>query len=477
MAATMGVRVACSFASYSWRIFCSARCAASARSRLILWLNSSSESSTSARRLLPPSADRGSGLIMTSEIGWPAISRYCNAIGTANTLLNSALDDVLIFSLTLQYDLAFRLEFARDGDDLGLSFSHVLAAHRTHGFGIFLHHFDRTRRHVAIEMTAQVLACSLESNHQSLLVDRIHELAQLLLGDFEEIIEGEHQVPDADGELGLLLLDALENLARRKRVEAIHQIGDIPEAGIRALALIANRLQAAIEHSRNLRGYFRRELTYIREASHTIGAHFRLELHQQRGGLLGVEMCEDQSLGLGVLTDEKSGELLGVGLLQQVHAERILVFGTRQSLHHGPGSVLAEGFDQQANCNILSSQSKEVLGSHHLLIFLQNLERYFEGHMTQARDFIGDALQVIFGKIAKNRRSCLVAEQGEQDRRLARAAEGRTIGGAHNGSSRNHACTARVVLTGLCLMSSMVCSFSWEARRASSTVSAEPITR
>jgi hypothetical protein len=78
---------------------------------------------------------------------------------------------------------------------------------------------------------------------------------------------------------------------------------------------------------------------------------------------------------------------------------------------------------KEAGRDILSAHRDEVLRGHHLLVFLENLEGHVEGHLTQIRDLIGDPLQILVRKVAQDRSRRFVAEQRQQNRRLARAAE------------------------------------------------------
>src|SRR5580692_10972654 len=99
--------------------------------------NSSCESSTSARRRLAPSSDcscRGWPII-SPRAGPLAISWYTSVlIGGGIARFNSRqLEDILVFSFTLQNNLSFGLELARYSNDLRLRLRHILAAHRAHG--------------------------------------------------------------------------------------------------------------------------------------------------------------------------------------------------------------------------------------------------------------------------------------------------------------------------------------------------------
>jgi len=144
-----------------------------------------------------------------------------------------------------------------------------------------------------------------ESDHQRLFVDRIHEFAQIRFWNFEEVLECEHEVANADGQLGIFGFNSLENFASCRRVQTVHQIGEVLASGIRAPGLIASGTEAAVENSRSLCCGLWRELTHGRHAPDAVGSRIRFELHQQRRGLFRFEMAEDQSLSLCVLARQK----------------------------------------------------------------------------------------------------------------------------------------------------------------------------
>ena len=89
------------------------------------------------------------------------------------------------------------------------------------------------------------------------------------------------------------------------------------EGMCRDLPASGHRPQPAIEHCGNLGCHLGRKLPQVGQAPHAIGAHLRLQLHQQRRGLLGIEMPKDQSRRLGVLAHQKPGQFFGVSFFSE----------------------------------------------------------------------------------------------------------------------------------------------------------------
>ena len=73
----------------------------------------------------------------------------------------------------------------------------------------------------------------------------------------------------------------------------------------------------------------------------------------------GIEMAEDQGLGLCVLAGKEPGQLLRLRLLQRIELEGSAVFRMRQPLHHGLGAVFAKGLDQKTNGNVPAARRDE----------------------------------------------------------------------------------------------------------------------
>ena len=65
--------------------------------------------------------------------------------------------------------------------------------------------------------------------------------------DSEEVLKREHQIADAQGQLGIFFFNGLENEFRGSGVETVHKIGDALDSGIGALMLLTERLQTFVQ--------------------------------------------------------------------------------------------------------------------------------------------------------------------------------------------------------------------------------------
>ena len=132
-------------------------------------------------------------------------------------------------------------------------------------------------------------------------------------------------------------------------------------------------------------------------------------------------MPEHQRFSLRALAGQELRQLLRVCLLQRV--EFVWLFRSRQPLYHALRAVFAERLDQQPRGNILSADCDEVLCRHHLLVFLQHVERYIEWNQAKSRDLVRHALQIVVRQIAQNRCRRFISKQRKQNRCLACAGQ------------------------------------------------------
>src|ERR1035441_6377667 len=72
-------------------------------------------------------------------------------------------------------------------------------------------------------MVAKILAGSLQSDCECLLVERVHQFTKSLLWNVKEVVEGEHKISNADRQLRLGGLDILEDFSCGDRIEPVHQ--------------------------------------------------------------------------------------------------------------------------------------------------------------------------------------------------------------------------------------------------------------
>ena len=102
------------------------------------------------------------------------------------------------------------------------------------------------------------------------------------------------------------------------RIQAIEQVGDALNSGVGAAVLFTQRLQPLVQRHRNLLRDLRRKLPQLGHTFDGFGAQGFREPHQQRRGLLGIEMGQNEGDGLGMLAFKEFGQLLRVGFLQRV---------------------------------------------------------------------------------------------------------------------------------------------------------------
>ena len=177
----------------------SLRAAVSSR-RNLSWL----QRPHSAAALREPSASRRQrrfGVEKRLSLGLRAGARF-----------GSGLDDVLIFAVRSQADLAFRFQLARHGHRLLLRLDHVARPHRPQHFHVFFQHLDGARRHGLENVDSSAPRVAPRKRHgQRLLVELRQQLANAGLGHSQQVLEGEHQVANAERQLGIVLLDGFQN--------------------------------------------------------------------------------------------------------------------------------------------------------------------------------------------------------------------------------------------------------------------------
>ncbi len=203
-------------------------------------------------------------------------------------------------------------------------------------------------------------------------------------GNLEKVLEGEHQIPDRDRQLWLFALDVVQNLFRCRRIQSVHQIGDRTRSTHRPSSSDRPRISAA-------------DCRTVDTLAATSGENWprfasRRTQSARTSGSIFISKAEacfgSRWLRISALVWECSparnlASCCGSALLQRLRANHLVVALARQPLHHLLRAVLAKRLHQQANCDILAADCDELLRGHHLVVFLQNLQRRFQGHMTQ----------------------------------------------------------------------------------------------
>src|SRR5216683_1527147 len=159
------------------------------------------------------------------EPGTFAAAAAANVPGSwySNASTPARSGDELIIRLRSQNDFSFRFELTCSGDGLLLCLADILSAYPAEHVHVFLQHLDSARRHRLENMLLHWLARSLERQCQSLLVHCRQQIPQRSLRHSNQILEGEHQVSNVVGQLGILFLERFQDRFGSGRFQVVHQ--------------------------------------------------------------------------------------------------------------------------------------------------------------------------------------------------------------------------------------------------------------
>jgi len=340
-------------------------------------------------------------------------------------------------------------------------------AHRAEHLHVFLQHLGRARRHALEYVVLQGFGRAFERHRQGSLIDIGQQLADAGVGHGYEVFEGEHQVADGQRQLGVLLLDVVQNGFAGARLDAVQQVGYGFEAGITALPLLSERLQFLIEHGRDFLGHLGRELPHFRQAQHHRRPGFFRQRFQEYGSLAGFQVGHHNGDRLGMFTLEKLGQLLGVGPLQGI---QVASPGLLRPLHlrqQRPGIIFPEGLDEQLGRVLAPSQRDVLLGQLQAAKVLQNLDGHFGGDIIEFRNFASQVLHFLFRQVTKNRAGYFIAEQHHQDGGFADRSWGSSL------HLRGSGCRSQLWINRLALVGSLF-TFSTICLRSSGSAAAKP---
>src|SRR5207302_707460 len=122
-------------------------------------------------------------------------------------------------------DLLLLLEAADDADDVRLRLLDVLQPHRSHAAHVLLQDLRRALRDVAEDLVAHRRARGLEGEHQVLARDLLEHHLHAAVVEADQVLEREHEVPDAVGDVGHVGLELREDARLELAVGAVQDLG------------------------------------------------------------------------------------------------------------------------------------------------------------------------------------------------------------------------------------------------------------
>ena len=138
---------------------------------------------------------------------------------------------------------AFGFQLAHQGDDLLLGRLHLLDLHRAQRVHVLAQHFGAALRHAAQDVVPQLFAGAFERHRQDLAVHLADHFLQAQGIDQQQVFEDEHEVADGLDQVGVLLLDVVEDPAAGAGIEAVEHLRHGAHAAVGFAAEFAQGLE------------------------------------------------------------------------------------------------------------------------------------------------------------------------------------------------------------------------------------------
>src|SRR5690606_30144822 len=301
------------WARASWRT-CSRRASisASARARISSMLRRAASSSFSIG-----SGVRYSGRACTGAGGslFPMMCRgpvSCAQLRTRRVCLDkdftSARDD----------DLLLLFEPADDRDNALLSVFDGADARRAGDLDLLTQHLAGTLRHVRVNVFLQIVPGALERQGQVLHLDLAQDALDRAAVQVDVDLEGEHQLADFLGDLGVLILQPVEDLALGGAVDRGEHFDQVLRAADRRVFLRDDRGHAHLQDFLDALDDLRRGAVHRGDAHRHVHLELVREVGHHLGGLGGRQVREHQGDRLRLLALQEIGELARVRLAQEL---------------------------------------------------------------------------------------------------------------------------------------------------------------
>ena len=177
---------------------------------------------------------------------------------------------------------------------------------------------------------------------------------------------------DGCGDVGVLLVDVVENFAAGGGVETVEHFRDGAYAAVGFAAELAEGFELLPDDGGDLEDDIGGDLVEAGHALGDVGPHGGGQRSQQRGGLGVAEVRKHEGDGLGVLVVDELGELLGVGLLQGVEGGGVGAERLGEAVQKAFGVVRLEGAHEQFAGEIDTAASHVIAGIGDVMELFEN---------------------------------------------------------------------------------------------------------